>query len=83
MQFEHRVAGIPCIINVLYYKWHKGQGRSAPSDWDAEDHLECDWEVCDRRGRLAPWLSKKLTPNMCQEVEQAIADQYSYYSDYS
>lgn len=74
MQFNHRVAGIPCIIDVIGAKWHRGQGRSAPSDWDAQDHFECEFEVLDRRGNSAPWLVRKLNVQIISDIEHAIAE---------
>ena len=47
----------------------------ADSDWDYYGYTESEWEVCDRRGRPAPWLAKKLTNKIEAAIEQAI-DQY-------
>ncbi len=74
MQFKHPVAGIPCLIDVIGAKWHRGQGRSAPSDWDAQDHFECEFEVLDRRGYAAPWLTRKLNAQIISDIEHAIAE---------
>ena len=68
MQFDYRLAGIPCIIVVNSIQFYKGQGRRAASDWDAVDYTEIDFDVCDRRGRLAPWLARKLTDAIVSDI---------------
>ena len=75
-QIESRVAGIPCIIGVIEYECVKGSySYHAASDWDYHGYTDTDWEVCDRRGRPAPWLTKKLTNKDESRIEREI-DQY-------
>ena len=64
MQFEYRVAGIPAIINV--------------TDLDVSQSgmyniISSEFEVCDRRGRHAPWLERKLDGDMIAEIKHEIA----------
>lgn len=64
MQFEYRVAGIPAIINV--------------TDLDVSQSgmyniISSEFEVCDRRGRHAPWLERKLDGDMIAEIKYEIA----------
>jgi hypothetical protein len=74
-QIESRVAGIPCIIGVIEYECVKGSySYHAASDWDYHGYTDTDWEVCDRRGRPAPWLKKKLTDKDSSRIESEIAE---------
>ena len=78
-EIETRVAGIPCIIGVSYYNRVEGSySYHAASDWDYHGYTESDWEVCDRRGRPAPWLAKKLTSDDESRIEREIGE---YFSD--
>jgi len=78
-QIESYVAGIPCIIGVVDYTSVKGSySYHAASDWDYHGYTESEWEVCDRRGRPAPWLARKLTDKIEREIEKEIAE---YFND--
>jgi hypothetical protein len=78
-QIESYVAGIPCIIGVVDYTCVKGSySHHAASDWDYHGYTESEWEVCDRRGRPAPWLARKLTDKIEREIEKEIAE---YFND--
>jgi hypothetical protein len=70
-EIETRVAGIPCIVGVTHFESVAGDSR-ADSDWDYYGYTESEWEVCDRRGRPAPWLAKKLTSKIEAEIEAEI-----------
>ena len=70
-EIETTVAGIPCIIGVSQYSSVAGNSR-ADSDWDYYGYTESEWEVCDRRGRPAPWLAKKLTSKIEAAIEAEI-----------
>ena len=75
-EIETRVAGIPCIVGVTYFESVRGSySYHAASDMDYHGYTECEFEVLDRRGRKAPWLERKLTDKIIQEIEQDIADQ--------
>lgn len=59
---DTRVAGIPCIARVTYYMSQPGSySRNAASDMDYYGYTECEFDICDRRGRPAPWLERKAT----------------------
>jgi len=74
-EIETRVAGIPCIIGVTEYERVKGSySYNAPSDMDYYGYTESDWELCDRRGRPAPWLVNKLSRDDYTRIEQEIAE---------
>lgn len=58
--FDTRLAGIPCQIRVINFIKVKGSyNYNAASDMDYYGYVDYDYEVLDRRGRLAPWLEKK------------------------
>ena len=70
-EFESHVAGIPCIVRVTSY--HAGRparlwGRF--EDCYPEEYPEAEVEVCDRRGRPAAWLERKLDSNARAELER-------------
>lgn len=72
-EIETRIAGIPCIIGVTEYSSASGSyDYNAPSDVDYYGYTESEWEVCDRRGRLAPWLARKLNSKECSRIESEI-----------
>jgi len=77
-QIESYVAGIPCIIGVVDYTCVKGSyNYHAASDWDYHGYTESEWEVCDRKGRPAPWLARKLTSEIEREIEREIAEYFN------
>lgn len=77
-EIETRVAGIPCIIGVTHFDSVDGSySYNAASDVDYYGYTESEWEVLDRRGRPAPWLSRKLTDKIEREIEQEIAEYFN------
>jgi hypothetical protein len=64
-EIEHRVAGIPCLIGVISYE-------TEPQTWDDPGYTEMEWDILDRRGRLAPWLERKVTAKDEASIEEAI-----------
>lgn len=85
-EIEARIAGIPCLIGVKEYNKVQGSySYHASSDWDYYGYTDCSWDVLDRRGRIAPWLEKKLDNKTRDEIETLIAKymkdsyEYSYY----
>jgi len=76
-EIETRVAGIPCIVGVIEFESVAGSySYHAASDWDYHGYTETDWEVCDRLGRPAPWLAKKLTDKESKRIESEIAEYF-------
>ena len=71
-EIESRVAGIPCIIGVTEYQ-RGSYNRWCDSDMDYYGYIE--WVVCDRRGRPAPWLERKLTSKDNNRIQAEIAEQ--------
>jgi hypothetical protein len=77
-EIETRVAGIPCVIGVVDYISVAGSySQNADSDWDYHGYSESDWVVLDSRGRPAPWLERKLTPTLVDQVEQEIREHFA------
>ena len=72
---ESTVAGIPCIIQIDRCMVVKGSySYNAPSDHDYHGYSEIEFTVCDRRGRPAPWLERKLTENDVDRIESEIIE---------
>jgi len=75
-EIETRVAGIPCVVGVTSFTRVRGSSsRNAASDLDYHGYSESEWVVCDRRGRPAPWLERKLTESESNRIESEIAAQ--------
>lgn len=71
---DSRVRGIPCKIRIDHYRRVRGSfRRDAPSDMDYYGYTEMSWEVCDSRGRPAPWLAKKMTRKDDLLVEESVS----------
>ena len=64
-EIEHRVAGIPCLIGVISYDVEE-------QTWDEPGYTDMEWEILDRRGRIAPWLARKVTAKEEASIEEAI-----------
>lgn len=77
-EIETRVAGIPCIVGVTHFESVRGSfSYHAASDWDYHGYIECEFTVCDRRGRPAPWLERKLTSEDISRIDAEIAEQFN------
>jgi hypothetical protein len=66
------VSGIPSIIGVISYHSAKPNPRCHDSDVDFNGYIDIEFDVLDRGGRLAPWLTKKLTTNCTELLEEQI-----------
>jgi len=75
ISIETTVVGIPAIVNVTYYH-HQKPNRRADNDYDYYGYEEMEYEVCDRRGRIAPWLAKKIDKNADEEIRQTIINYF-------
>jgi hypothetical protein len=71
------VSAIPCLVDVTHchvvpgsYSYH------AASDVDYYGYVDVQFTVCDRRGRPAPWLQRKMTPADADRIEGEILDAY-------
>ena len=59
-QMLTRISGIPCLLRVVRV-YIQAPDRGADNRCDYEGYSEIEYTVCDRRGRPAPWLERKLT----------------------
>ena len=77
IEIETRVAGIPALIRVSRHSYQ----RPDPSTWSSSEDFyggwDLDYEVCDRRGRPAPWLEEKMGLRDVQDLEQTIVEYLS------
>lgn len=83
MTFEHRIRGIPCLIDVTHVKVVRGDPSTWASDIDYHGYSEVEFEVLDRRGRKADWLTKKMTQDDICEIEQTILERNEHERDHS
>jgi hypothetical protein len=68
------VANIPAVIRVhSFIKVRGSHSYNAPSDMDYHGYTESEWEVCDRRGRPAPWLARKINAEITGRIEETIS----------
>ena len=81
---QHKLAGIPCLIEVTNYvrvaPW-PGSAQTCDSSDDFHGYTEYEYNILDRRGRKAPWLEQKSTPEEKAKSEQAIDDDYASPED--
>lgn len=71
---EARIAGIPCLIGVTEFDpGTPAYTRGHPDNWMEADPGYCNWDVLDRKGRIAPWLAKKLDPKASDEIDELVA----------
>lgn len=81
---QHKLAGIPCLIEVTNYvrvaPW-KGSAQTCDSSDDYYGYTEYEYNILDRRGRKAPWLERKITPEEKAKIEQAIDADYASPED--
>jgi hypothetical protein len=73
--------GIPCLANVKHYAFFRGQGINADSDWDAYDHWELDYDIVDRKGRPAKWITDKMIDKDWEYVEEQIIEYFDSVKD--
>ncbi len=72
---ESRIAGIPCQIDVVHIEpYTRAHLRGHPDNWEPERGGEIEFDVCDRRGRPAPWLEAKMTDGDRQRIETEILE---------
>ena len=78
---QTRISGIPARIGVTsYIPWRPARLYGHPDSW-APAEGEVEFQVCDSRGRPAPWLEKKLTPAERRRIEGELISQCSNRQD--
>ncbi|MBP6581890.1 MAG: hypothetical protein KA204_00210 [Chromatiaceae bacterium] len=59
---DTRISGIPCQVDVTtYQRYRPARLHGHPDTWAPPEYEEINFSVFDRRGRLAPWLERKMT----------------------
>ncbi len=75
---ETRISGIPCIVEITSYypstpmKWFR-DGTCLPPQYE-----ELEFSVMDRKGRIAPWLERKLDDQDRSRIEEELRKQMKY-----
>lgn len=77
LTFDHRIAGIPCVIRVDHFFRQDADIGTWSSDLDCSGYIEAEYTICDRRGRPAPWLERKRTPDDDTEIMAEIDNIFS------
>jgi len=75
---EYVVCGIPCTIRVdtfTYVEPWKGSPMTCPSADDFYGYTDVEFTVCDRNGREADWLERKMDDDDRDDVEQFILEE--------
>lgn len=79
-EMQTHICGIPCIIRITSWEPYKpAKTGGCPDSWMPSEGGYGDWEVCDTRGKPAPWLAKKITP----AIQAAIDEQVFEYMESS
>ena len=74
---ETRISGIPCIVDyTIRGKYVPAKIHAPPEFCHEAEYPEVEFTVCDRNGRPAPWLEKKMTYQDQQRIEAEILEQY-------
>lgn len=60
MMLDAVVCGIPCKVNVIRADYSPPNCRADNPD-DYYGGYDIEFEICDRKGRPAPWLENKMS----------------------
>ena len=67
--FESTVAGIPCLVNVVYAT------KYIPASWNGPaEGGDFEFNLLDRKGYRARWLEKKVTEKDVERLEREYCD---------
>ncbi len=69
------VCGIPAQLAVHSVTHQPPLGPRADSDVDCYGWTDVEYTVCDRRGRPAPWLERKLTERDHNELRAFVEEE--------
>lgn len=78
-QIPTKINGIPCLVKVTSFFYQPPSGRSPLRCSDPTElygDYECEFEVLDRKGYRADWLSEKITSKDYERIEGEILDAY-------
>ena len=81
---ESNVAGIPCLIEILQcteVKPWTGPIERCPSSDDFYGYTEIAFNVLDRKGYRADWLTKKLSEEDVERIEEEIFNHCAGYNE--
>lgn len=85
MIFETKVAGIPCLCEVVHHAKPEPMRITGSGFGDADAPVleDIEFEILDSRGRPAPWLARKLTQaddrRLMEEFNlQQMGERYGY-----
>lgn len=71
-----RARGIPALAGLTSYHY-QAPGTGSPcaydSDWDYLGWEEIEWDLLDRHGRPAPWLSRRLSRQDRADIERQVS----------
>jgi hypothetical protein len=71
-----RVCGIPAAVRIdSYCPGDPGRYTGHPDGRYPSEPAEIEWTVCDRRGRVAPWLARKLDQRERERIERELIAQ--------
>lgn len=77
MSLETRISGIPCIVEYVIRGKYKPAKIHAPPEYCYEaEYPEVEFTVCDRNGRPAPWLERKMTYEDEKRIEAEILEKH-------
>lgn len=80
--FTSKVAGIPCVIKVdRFYVTQGTYSRQAETPDEYYGAQEIEFTVCDRNGRPAAWLERKLTDDDCSRIEEEAIEAAREYAE--
>jgi hypothetical protein len=72
---QTRIAGIPCTVDYTIRGKYKPAKIDAPPEFCYEaEYPDVEFTVCDRNGRPAPWLERKMTDEDRQRIEVEILE---------
>ena len=71
-----RIGGIPAIVKVFDYSFHRGNSNAMDPDSYSDSH-DLDYVILDTNGRRARWLERKLAEydNLRDYVEKEIIEE--------
>lgn len=77
MQFRHRIAGIPCRCDILFYTPTKPMQvtGSGMGDCTPPEEEEFEFRLLNLRGYPIPWLEKKMTDQDILDIRKKFFDQ--------
>jgi hypothetical protein len=72
-EFSSTVCGIPCLVRVTGWDaYDPGRASGPPESCYPPEGGEGEWEILDRNGRPAPWLTRKLTDDDRERIDAEV-----------